>query len=117
MSWFLRVDGTELPTPERCPITEYDLDTADTGRTESGYLRRSRVRAGVTSLEETVWEHLTPEQAILIRQALSPVSFTVDFRFPGGILTKQMYAGDRHWTASFPAGKEEWALSVQLTEL
>lgn len=116
MSWWIKIDGQLLPTPDTCPITEYDLDSAATGRAESGYLFRERVRANLASYD-LAWTSLTPEQAQLIREALAPASFEAEVRFLGTTVTRTMYAGDRKWVPNFDRnGTERWDLSCQLSE-
>ena len=118
MSAWISIDGIDLPTPYRCPITEYDVDAAASGRSEAGYMHRDRVRANVTNLDGIEWQHLTPAEAAIIRAALSPVAFQVTIRFVGGMITKKMYAGDRKWSPDFTEpDKERWNLSVHLTEI
>lgn len=114
---FIRIDGVTLPTPVEAQITEYDIDSAATGRLESGYLSRERVRSGLLSLQ-IVWRHLPSDDAQRIRRALSPAAFTVELMFPGGTAVRTMYAGDREWTPDFTdSGRtERWNLSVKLTE-
>ena len=115
-SWWIKIDNVLLPTPDTCPITEYDLDSAATGRAESGYLFRERVRPGLFSCD-LAWSGLTPEQANLIRDALAPVSFEVQIRFLGDTITKTMYAGDRKWVPAFLRDcTERWDLTCQLSE-
>ena len=117
MSWWIKINGTVLPKPVSAPFTEYDIDSAQSGRPESGYMHRERIRRNVSSIQIT-WQHLTVEEAKLIRNALAPVSFTAEIRFLGETITRKMYAGDRNWEADFTDnGKtERWNLSVQLSE-
>lgn len=116
MSW-IAVDGVPLPTPVASPITEYDIDTENSGRSESGRMHRERVRTNVLAVELR-WVHLTPADAVLIRNALAPASFQVALRMPGGMTLREMYAGDRQWEPDFTDGGacERWNLSVKLSE-
>ena len=117
MSWWIKIDGVMLPKPISGPFTEFDIDSEQSGRPESGYMHRERVRNHVATIELT-WQHLTPDEAKLIRSALSPVSFTVETRFLGGTTVRKMYAGDRIWEPDFTdeGRTERWNLTVQLTE-
>lgn len=121
MTGFMAIDGVELPTPDTCTFTEYDLDSAQSGRPESGVMYRERVRAKVISLDSITWTALSPEQAVLIRTALLPLSVTVTVRAPWGETTREMYAGDLKWSPAFVCGssgaiEERWDLSTKLTE-
>jgi len=117
MAW-IEIDGIPLPTPVRCPITESDMDAASAGRSESGYMHRDVVRKNVIDLGATEWQHLTVEEAQIVRNALAPAAFTVSLRFVGGTITKTMYAGDRNWDPDFTDdGKERWNLTVHLIEV
>ena len=113
---FIAIDGVALPTPTVCPITEYDFDAASTGRTESGYMHRDRVRAKVMELEPE-WENLTPEQATRIRTSLLPVTVAVTIQTPLGFITRDMTAGDLHWTPNPDHnGSMRWDLKTKLSE-
>ena len=50
---FLKIDGVDIPTPDSCTLTEYDLDSAQSGRPESGVMFRERVRAKIISRGRT----------------------------------------------------------------
>lgn len=113
---FIAIDGVELPNPIVCPITEYDFDAASTGRTESGYMHRDRVRVKVMELEPE-WENLTDTQATRIRTSLLPVTVAVTVKTPIGYVTKSMTAGDLHWTPNPDRnGTMKWDLKTKLSE-
>ena len=112
---WISIDGVALPTPNKCPITEYDIDSAESGRAESSYMHRDRVRAGLLDLKPT-WDHLTAEEADLIRTAIAPAEFEVSVRFLGRTETRTMYAGDRNWEPTYVNGSEHWTLSTHFTE-
>lgn len=114
---FIAIDGVDLPTPMQCQITEYDFDSAATGRTESGYMHRERVRTKLISVDSIAWDNLTPAQAQLIRGLLLPVTISVTIRTPGGYTTRDMTAGDLHWEPAFTRNSEErWNLTTKLSE-
>ena len=117
MSWWIKIDGVILPKPISGPFTEFDIDSPQSGRPESGSMHRERVRHNVAMMELT-WQHLTPDEAKLIRSAIAPASFTVEARFLGSTTVRRMYAGDRNWEPDFTDGgkTERWNLTVQLTE-
>lgn len=121
MAAFIIIDGVELPTPDSCKLTEYDLDSAQSGRPESGVMFRERVRAKLISLDDISWSALTPEQAVLVRTALLPLTVSVTVRAPWGETTRTMYAGDLKWEPAFVTGgdgvtHERWNLSTKLSE-
>ena len=116
MAVFMMIDGMEMPTPTSCPINEEDLDSPQSGRSESGDMHRERVRTKVLMIQPE-WSGVTHEQAVLLREALLPCFFTVTLRVPWGTVTRKMYAGDLNWTPAFLRdGTARWDLSVQLTE-
>ena len=115
MNGFLWIDGRPMPTPNRCPITQYDMDSAKSGRAENGYMHRDRIRSGMFSMQPS-WVHLTAAQAEALENALAPAAFHVQFRLAGKTRTKRMYAGDRQWEPDFHEGEEFWNLTVQLIE-
>lgn len=111
---FITIDGVALPTPDSCTITEYDMDSAETGRSESAYLQRERIRSDIAKIDLS-WDRLTVSAAQTIRAALSPASFAVVFHFHGSDRTETMYAGDRTWSMQMVGQDEFWTLSVALT--
>lgn len=112
---WISIDGTALPTPTKCPITEYDMDSAESGRAESGYMHRERIRESLLDLKPQ-WDNLTAAEANLIRDAITPAEFEVTVRFLGTTYTRTMYAGDRNWEPVYVNGSEHWTLSTHFTE-
>ena len=114
---FMRIDGVKMPTPATCPINEQDIDSPQSGRSESGDMHRERVRTKVLMIEPA-WEHLTEAQAAQLHAALAPVFVSVTIMVPwGGTTTRKMYAGDLKWTPDFDRdGRPFWNLNVQMTE-
>ena len=82
-TFWMKVNGILLPTPDTCPIIEYDMQSADTGRDESAVMHIDQARGDLLDLDGLAWSGLTPEQAILIRNAIAPVMFTVTVHFLG----------------------------------
>lgn len=101
---FLKINGVPMPTPAECTIDEYDLDAPSSGRPESGYMHRDRVRHDVMRLQ-LEWKDLTAAQAALLRAALAPTSVAVEIYLFDGVVARMMYAGDRHWTERFDSSK------------
>ena len=115
---FWRVDGVTMPTPDTFKLTEYDLDAATTGRPESGYLNRDRVRASLHKYDFT-FNDLTEAEAKLIRNAIMPAQFSVEVRFLSDWETtlRTMYAGDKEWEMRFDdSGRVHISLTVTLSE-
>lgn len=107
-----KIDGVVLPTPYRCTTTEYDLDSATTGRPESGFLHRERKRGNVIECE-LEFRNLTESEARLIHDLTEPPSFVYEKRFLGQTVQRQMYAGDRHWDERY--NDQEDDVQIDLT--
>jgi len=115
-TWYWKVDGREMPTPTKATIDEYDLDSQSTGRPESGFLNRERVRTNVMRIG-LEFHNLTPEQARILRTAIAPAQVTITVRRFYGDETRMMYAGDRHWTEWRDSdGNPHVDLQVQFSE-
>lgn len=116
MEWFWSVNGVIMPTPDGVTFDEYDFDAPSTGRPESGYMHRERVRANLNRYSLTFTD-LSAEQAIQIRTAIMPAQFTATFQFFYGLESFTMYAGDRHWAIRFDnEGIAHINLQMQLVE-
>ena len=94
--WYIKINGVTMPTPETGVIDEYDLDTADTGRPESGVLHRDRKRHDLARYP-LAWSRLRPAEAWMLRTALAPEQIEGTIWMFDRPVTKTMYAGDRHW--------------------
>lgn len=91
-------------------VSQNDLDSENSGRSESGYMTRSRIRKGLFKIEFEATA-LTNSEMHSLLQAISPTSFTVKFDFGGSSLESvKMYVGDRNiekfvisnaWTVGF----------------
>lgn len=115
-SYFWKVNGVVMPTPDSCPITEYDLDSGDTGRPESGVLHRERVRSNVGNYD-MAFTKLSVEEAETIREAIAPASIEVQVWFLGRYVTRTMYAGDRSFELVITSdGKQYYNLTFTLSE-
>lgn len=115
------IEGTKMPSPSTYKITLADIDGSGSGRGDTGYCTRDRVRADVASLD-IAWQFLTTEELNLIKRNISAPEFTVKF-FVGGDETSeyketQMYAGNRSIElVAVQDGEERWNISFPLTEL
>lgn len=116
---FIKIDDVILPTPRNCTISEHDLDSDSTGRSEDGYIFRERLRSNVCKLD-LEWVRITPEKAKIIRDAIKNEFFEVTFWFLGEERTATMYAGDRNISPNFKpetnGAVEFWDVSFSLTE-
>lgn len=113
----IKINGVEMPGN----ITTYDvsladIDSANSGRGESGYMTRDRVRTNVASIQ-VGWENIPAADLTTITNAISGASFPVEF-FYGGWKTATMYAGDRSISATLITQNETyWNISFQLVEM
>ena len=116
-SWFLKINGVTAPTPDTGSFDEYDLDSAESGRPESGVLTRDRKRANLARYN-LVWTDLTAAEAWQLRTMLMPEQFTVTMLIFDTYVSRTMYAGDRHWTQRFDSdGVAHVDLQCQLSEV
>ena len=92
---FIKIDGVAVKAPDTYQITRADLDSDKSKRSQTGYLQRSRIRAGMYTISIS-WSG-TVEEIAAIANALSPESISVTiFDFTSGAwVTLTMYAGDR----------------------
>ena len=104
------------PTPTEYSLEISDIDSEDTGRGETGYMSRERVRAGIYKLALT-FTNITSDDVLNIKTAIEPEEFTVEL-FDGSIVTAQMYSGNR--TLKLKSVDDEancfWDMSFNLTE-
>lgn len=115
--WYIKINGAVMPAPITNSVTEIDIDSAETGRNESGFLHRERVRNNVASYD-LEWKDLNQNEARCLRDALAPQTLTVEARFLGTRTLRKMYAGDRQWTEQIHSdGSSTISLSVKLTEI
>ena len=115
--WYIKINGAVMPTPITNNVTEIDIDSAETGRGESGYMHRERIRQNVASYD-LEWQDLSQNEARMLRNALAPASLSVEARFLGSRTLRTMYAGDRQWTEQIHKdGSSTVSLTVKLTEV
>lgn len=115
-SEFIKIDNVLVPTPNKCDVTEYDIDAPTTGRPESAFMHRDRVRVNVGRYD-IEWSDLSAEDAKLLRSALTPPQFLVEIRFLGETVLRTMYAGDRKWSERYDnKGVPHIKLTVSLSE-
>lgn len=112
-SFWCKINGVLLPTPITCPITEYDMQSADSGRDENAQMHITQIRGSLWDADFK-WEDLSVEQAILIRNTIAPVEFTVELHFLGSTIFFRGYKGDRKWSPSFRGNEERWDVSIRI---
>lgn len=112
--------GNELmPALRSYKVDLQDIDSADSGRSETGVMFRNRVRAGVYRIQAT-WR-VRREQLNRIISAISPAAFSVRFFDPNtdSMQSCSMFAGDRSsnmlLNCSEP-GETWWDFSVEFVE-
>ncbi|MDD3021455.1 MAG: hypothetical protein PHX61_10850 [Alphaproteobacteria bacterium] len=112
----LNFNGVDLPEPTDYKVTQSDLDSADSGRSETGIMNRNRVRQGVAKIEAS-WKNLTAEEVSLICNAAQPSKIAVQYFF-GGTHTASMYVGDRSCdlVSLESNGASYWNLSMNVVE-
>ena len=104
------------PAPTKYSLTLQDIDSDDTGRGESGYMVRERVRAGIYKLSLT-FTNITSDDVLNIKNAISSASVNVEL-FDGNTVTPKMYAGERQLDLKSIDDKGNcfWDMSFNLTE-
>lgn len=98
MSSLLTVDGVELPAPTEYSVSYSDIDSSDTGRSETGVLLRNRVRSGIAKISVS-WKMLSQAETDRVLDAVAASSMTVQYN--GGTKTAKMYAGDKTLQLAF----------------
>ena len=104
------------PTPTKYSLDISDIDSEDTGRGETGYMSRERVRAGVYKLALT-FTNITSEDVLEMKNAISSEEIEVEL-FDGSTINVKMYVGNR--TLDLKSVDDEancfWDMSFNLTE-
>lgn len=104
------------PTPTQYDLNIADIDSEDSGRGETGYMSRERVREGMYKLS-LAFTNITSSEVLEIKNAISPAEFSVTL-FDGSHVTVQMMSGDR--TLKLKSIDEEsncfWDMSFNLIE-
>lgn len=108
-----------MPAPRTYRVDLQDIDSSDSGRSETGVMYRNRVRAGVYKILAT-WRVKQPNLNILI-DTIKPAAFKVTFFDPNTASTQTciMYAGDRSSTMIKNDDESEetwWDFSVNFIE-
>ena len=104
------------PTPTKYSLDIQDIDSEDSGRGETGYMVRERVREGIYKLS-LAFTNITSDDVLEIKQALSPSSIKVTI-YDGEHVDIEMYAGNRTLNLKSVDGEGNcfWDMSFSLTE-
>lgn len=104
------------PSPTEYEVEIQDIDSEDTGRGETGYMTRERVREGIYKVS-IGFTNLTSNQVLAIKNAINPERIQVEL-FDGTLTTAQMYVGNRKLTLKSIDDDANcfWDMSFSLTE-
>ena len=104
------------PTPTKYSLEISDIDSEDTGRGETGYMSRERVRAGIYKLA-LGFTNITSDDVLAIKEAISGDEITVEL-FDGSTVSAQMYSGNRTLELKSVDDNSNcfWDMSFNLTE-
>ena len=105
------------PSPTEYSVDMQDIDSADTGRGETGYMNRESVRANLYKIK-VKFSNITSNDVLAIKRAIAPAQFNVSF-FDGDTVTATMYVGDRTITLKSIDSNANcfWDMSFNLTEI
>ncbi len=118
--YFLKVNGTELPTPSYYAVDADDIDSADSRRSdETGKMHRRCLRAGVKTC--SVRWILGGQQARSLLKSLSDPLLTVSMLNPAdaGYCECEMFASELKsvfYQQKGGAAGSYWEISCRLTE-
>lgn len=119
MVTYLRINGVVMPAPQTFKIQKADLDSEKTTRSETGFLKRDRIRANVYKIECS-W--LIQEADLQkLNMYLSLKEFQAEFYdgTTGNYTICLMYAGDRTSELLLPKNNPSdnwWSFSCNLIE-
>ena len=95
----LKWNTTFLPEPIELKVEVSDLDSEESGRNQSGYMFRDRIRGGATSPRkvEVKFGSLSSAEASALLQAIGTVTGTLQYPDPytGALRTGTFYCGNR----------------------
>ena len=110
--------GTYIPPkPTKYSLDVSDIDSSDSGRGETGYMKRERVRAGMYKLSLS-FLNIPSDEVLKIKAAISPEEIVVTL-FDGNYVQVKMYAGNRTLELKSVDDMSNcfWDMSFNLTEL
>lgn len=112
----VKFNGYAPPAPTKYSLDIQDIDSEDSGRGETGYMTRERVREGIYKLS-LGFTNITSDEVLAIKNAISSEEVMVTL-FDGTSVDAKMYAGNR--TLELKSIDDEancyWDMSFNLTE-
>lgn len=110
--------GAFIPaSPSEYGVELFDLDGENSGRSETGYMNRDRVRAGIFKIK-LGWTNLSSQELETLLRAVEPDAVNTTFYF-GGMVSTEMYAGNK--TINLKSKNEDgncyWDVSFNMTEM
>ena len=104
------------PSPTKYSLDIQDIDSEDSGRGETGYMVRERVREGIYKLS-LAFTNITSDDVLNIKEAISPALIRVVL-FDGDNVSANMYVGNRSLVLKSvdDEGICYWDMSFNLTE-
>lgn len=104
-------------SPDKYEVELSDMDGENAGRSETGFMNRDRVRAGIFKLS-LGWSNLNMEEVTTLLDAVSPESVPTSFFF-GQTIDIEAYAGNRKISLKHKEadGSAYWDVSFNMTEL
>lgn len=96
------VNGSSIYTPTSSLITNDNIVSSDTGRTESGHMNITWVRPTVRTVKLT-YEWITGSEVAYLRNLMQGKEFMFTFYDGGGTRTIQAYAGKDSYTLCDPS--------------
>lgn len=120
MVTLITINDIAMPQPSDYSVSLSDLDSSDTGRSETGYMYRNRIRTKIYKIN--VGFRVNKSQLKTIADAISGESFQVKFFDPTSVSAKSctMYAGDLQAQLlknDDTANETVWSFSFNLIEM
>lgn len=111
----LKVDGIELKSPTTYDLKLADIDSSNSGRSESGYMTREVVRRKVATLN-VEFNNISTSQHQLIVSTVNKDFVEVEYYNGTATLQKAtMYTSELDFKL-VSASEDLWSVSFQLTE-
>ena len=95
------VDGTAIYTPDSVAISNDNIVSSDTGRTESGYMNITWIRPTVRTIKIT-YEWITGAEVASLHGRMQGREFSFTY-FDGTVKTMRAYAGKDSYSLCDPS--------------